>query len=249
MINNVTEVNQFDFLTCVYVDTGFIFMSIWVLERGSMNKAVLSNKQAVVAEITDKIKNSDSTVVCEYRGLSVAEVTELRRTLRAEDVEFKVYKNTMFERACDDCGFADLKDTLNGPNAFAFSKDATAPARVLAKFAKKHKALVLKKGIVEGKVVDEATIKELSSLPNRDGMLSMLLSCLQSPVSSFARVVKAVAEAKEAGAPVAETKAEAPAAEAKEEAPAKEAAPAEAAKEEAAPVEAAKEEAEAEAAA
>ena len=178
-------------------------MSIWVLERGNMNQAVLSNKQALVAEISDKIKDSQSTVVCEYRGLSVAEVTELRRALRAEDVDFKVYKNTMVERACEETGFGDLKDSLNGPNAFAFSSDATAPARVLAKFAKKHKALVLKKGIVEGKVVDEDTIKELSQLPNRDGMLSMLLSCLQSPVSSFARVVKAVAEAKEAGAPAA----------------------------------------------
>ncbi|MBP1530251.1 MAG: 50S ribosomal protein L10 [Erysipelotrichaceae bacterium] len=184
-----------------------------------MNQAVLSNKQAVVEEITKKIKDSQSTLVCEYRGLTVAEVTELRRGLREEGVDFKVYKNTMVERACDDCGFEDLKDALKGPNAFAFSEDATAPARVLAKFAKKHKALVLKKGIVEGKVVDEATIKELSLLPNRDGMLSMLLSCLQSPVSSFARVVKAVAEAKEAGTP-------APAAE--EAAPAAEAAPAEA---------------------
>ena len=130
-------------------------MSIWVLERGNMNQAVLSNKQALVAEISEKMKNSQSTVVCEYRGLSVAEVTELRRNLRAEDVDFKVYKNTMVERACEDCGFGELKDALNGPNAFAFSSDATAPARVLAKFAKKHKALVLKSGIVEGKVVDE----------------------------------------------------------------------------------------------
>ena len=186
-------------------------MSIWVLERGNMNQAVLSNKQAVVEEITKKIKDSQSTLVCEYRGLTVAEVTELRRGLREEGVDFKVYKNTMVERACDDCGFEDLKDALKGPNAFAFSEDATAPARVLAKFAKKHKALVLKKGIVEGKVVDEATIKELSLLPNRDGMLSMLLSCLQSPVSSFARAVKAVADAKEAGAPAPEA---APAAEA-----------------------------------
>ena len=187
-------------------------MSIWVLERGTMNKAVLSNKHAVVKEIVDKIKDSDSTVVCEYRGLSVAEVTELRRSLRAEGIDFKVYKNTMFERACDESGFEDLKDALSGPNAFAFSKDATAPARVLAKFAKKHKALVLKKGIVEGKVVDEATVKELSALPNRDGMLSMLLSCLQSPLSSFARAVKAVADSKgDAPAPKAE---EAPAAEA-----------------------------------
>ena len=198
-----------------YGYTGFYFMSIWVLERGNMNQAVLSSKQALVSEISDKIKNSQSTVVCEYRGLSVAEVTELRRKLRAEDVDFKVYKNTMVERACDESGFEDLKDALVGPNAFAFSSDATAPARVLAKFAKKHNALVLKKGIVEGKVVDEATIKELSALPNREGMLSMLLSCLQSPVSSFARVVKAVADAKEAQAPAEakteEVKAEAPA--------------------------------------
>ena len=104
-----------------------------------MNQAVLSNKQALVSEIIDKIKNSESTVVCEYRGLSVAEVTELRRNLRAEDVDFKVYKNTMFQRACDETGFEELKETLAGPNAFAFSKDATAPARVLATFAKKQR--------------------------------------------------------------------------------------------------------------
>ena len=188
-----------------------------------MNQAVLSQKQAIVTEISDKIKNSDSTVVCEYRGLSVAEVTELRRNLREENVDFKVYKNTMVERAVDDCGFGELKDVLTGPNAFAFSNDATAPARVLAKFAKKHKALVLKSGIVEGKVVDVDTIKELSLLPNHDGMLSMLLSCLQAPVSSFARVVKAVADAKEAGTPAPEAVAEvAPEAAPAEEKPAEE---------------------------
>lgn len=170
-----------------------------------MNKAILENKQAIVDEISEKIKTNDSTIVCEYRGLTVAEVSELRRNLRAEGVELKVYKNTMVERACEACGFEELKDSLVGPNAFAFSTDATAPARVLAKFAKKHEALVLKNGIVEGKVVSAETVKELSALPNRDGMLSMLLSCLQSPVSSFARVVKAVADAKgEAPAPAAE---------------------------------------------
>ena len=192
-----------------------------------MNQAVLSQKQAIVSEISEKMKNSDSTVVCEYRGLSVAEVTELRRNLKEENVELKIYKNTMVERAVEECGFADLKNSLTGPNALAFSTDATAPARVLAKFAKKHKALVLKSGIVEGKVVDEATIKELSLLPNRDGMLSMLLSCLQSPVSSFARVVKAVADAKESGAAPEEAPKQEEAAPAEEAKPAEEAAPAE----------------------
>ena len=164
-----------------------------------MNQAILSAKQDIVTEISSKIKDSDSTIIVEYRGLSVKEVTELRRNLRAEDVELKVYKNTMSLRAFDDCGFGGLKDSLTGPNAIVFSKDATAGARVLAKFAKKHKALVLKSGIVEGKEVGLDTIQELASLPNKDGMLSMLLSCLQSPVRSFACVVKAVADAKESG--------------------------------------------------
>lgn len=164
-----------------------------------MNQAVLSAKRDVVTEISAKIKDSESVVVVEYRGLSVAEVTELRRNLRADGVDFKVYKNTMVERAVEECGFNELKESLSGPNAIAFSKDAVAPARILSKFAKDHKALVLKSGIVEGKVVGLDTLTELSQLPNKEGMLSMLLSCLQSPVRSFACVVKAVAEAKEAG--------------------------------------------------
>lgn len=163
-----------------------------------MRQTVLEAKQAVVAEISNKLANSASTVVVEYRGLSVAEVTELRRELRKENVEFKIYKNSMSTRAAEASGFTDLVQHLTGPNAIAFSNDdAVAPSRVLAKFAKKHDALVFKSGIVEGKVVDVNTLKELSSLPNKEGMLSMLLSCLQSPVRSFACVVKAVADAKE----------------------------------------------------
>ena len=180
------------------MDTGFILYEYIGLERGIMNQAVLSAKQDVVSEISSKIKDSQSTVVVEYRGLTVAEVTELRRALRAENVDFKVYKNTMAQRAVEDLGFKELKESLKGPNAMAFSSDAVAPARVLAKFAKDHKALVLKSGIVEGKEVNLDTLKELANLPGRDGMLSMLLSCLQSPVRSFACVVKAVADAKEA---------------------------------------------------
>ena len=173
-----------------------------------MNQATLAMKQELVSEITDKIKDAGSVVVVEYRGLSVAEVTELRRNLRNEDVELKVYKNSMVERAVENCGYEELKETL---------KDATAPARVLAKFAKKHESLVLKSGIVEGKVVDLDTIKELASLPNREGMLSMLLSCLQSPVRSFACVVKAVSEAKENGDTKVEEVKEAEASESTEE--------------------------------
>ena len=118
-----------------------------------MNQDILDQKQAVIDEIAAKFETSVSSVVVEYRGLSVAEVTELRRALREEEVELKVYKNSMAQRACDNVGFGDLKDQLTGPNAIAFGKDAVAPARVLANFAKKHKALILKGAIVEGKVV------------------------------------------------------------------------------------------------
>lgn len=165
-----------------------------------MNQTVLNEKKALVEEIAKKLTDSASSIVVEYRGLSVAEVTELRRSLRKEEIEFKVYKNSMVQRAAQTSGFEALENDLVGPNAIAFSKDATAPCRVLAEFAKKHEALVLKTGIVEGKIVSKETIESLSKLPNKDGMISMLLGCLQSPVRSFACVVKAVADAKEAQA-------------------------------------------------
>ena len=174
-----------------------------------MNQAIIDSKKTVVSEIAQKMKESDSTVVVEYRGLTVAEMTQLRRDLRAEGVDFKIYKNSLAQRAAEEVGASDLTKDLVGPNAIAFGADAVAPARVLAKFAKKHDKLVLKSGIVEGKVVGVDTIKELASLPNREGMLS----CLQSPVRSFACAVKAVADSKEENGEAA-----APAAEASEEA-------------------------------
>ena len=122
----------------------------------------------------------------------------------------KVYKNTLASIAADNAGFGELKDSLTGPNAIAFGEDETAAARVMANFAKKHEALVLKAGIVEGKVVDTNTIKELSALPNREGMLSMLLSVLNAPVTSFARAVNAVAEARPADGAAAPAAEEAP---------------------------------------
>ncbi|MEG2837613.1 MAG: 50S ribosomal protein L10 [Erysipelotrichaceae bacterium] len=162
-----------------------------------MNQSIIDAKAAVVSEISTKFKESLSTVVVEYRGLSVGEVTELRRELRAEGVDFKVYKNSMAQRAAVEAGVDELVSNLTGPNAIAFGTDAVAPARVLAKFAKKHEFLVVKGGVVEGKIVDAATIQQLAKLPNREGMISMFLGCIQSPVRSFACAVKAVAESKE----------------------------------------------------
>ena len=184
-----------------------------------MSAEAIKAKSALVEEIATKLKDAQSAVIVEYRGLSVAEVTELRRSLRAEDVEFKIYKNTLVRRATESTGYEELNAQLTGPNAIAFGhSDAVAPARVLAKFAKDHEALVIKAGMVEGKVLDVEEIKEISKLPNREGMYSMLLGMLQAPVSKFARVVKAVAEAKpedgsaaaEEAAPVEEAAPETP---------------------------------------
>ena len=162
-----------------------------------MNEAIINSKKAVVTEIADKMKEAQSTVIVEYRGLSVAEVTQLRRELRTENVDFKVYKNSLAQRAAEAAGASELVKDLVGPNAIAFGNDAVAPARVLAKFAKDHEALVLKSGIVEGKVVGLDTIQKLSVLPNREGMIAKFMGCLQSPVRKFAVALNAVKEQKD----------------------------------------------------
>jgi Ribosomal protein L10 len=163
-----------------------------------MSVQAINEKKKIVAEISEKFNAAQSAVVVEYRGLNVAQITELRRKLRAENIDFKVYKNKMVQRAADDLGYSELNNSLVGPNAIAFgTEDAVAPARVLVDFAKKNKDLVVKGAMVEGRVVDETVVKELASLPDRDGMYSMLLSCLQAPIKSFAYAVKAVSEKEE----------------------------------------------------
>lgn len=165
-----------------------------------MKQNVLDAKVALVDEITGKFNEAVSSVVVEYRGLTVAEVTELRCLLREENIEFKVYKNSMVSRAAEAANLSDLTETLVGPNAIAFGNDAVAPARVLANFAKKHEALVIKSGVIEGTVVDAETVNKFAKLPNKEGLISMFLGCLQSPVIKFACAIKAVAEAKEENA-------------------------------------------------
>lgn len=164
-----------------------------------MNKNILAQKEADVNALAEKIEAASSVVLVEYRGLTVAEVTELRRALREEDVEFKVYKNAIARRASEKLGHNDFSAGLVGPNALAFGKDPVAPARVLAKFAKTHENLVLKNGIVDGSMVDSETIQKLSALPNKEGMLAKFASCLNAPVIKFAMTIKALAEAKENG--------------------------------------------------
>ena len=162
-----------------------------------MNK-VVEAKQAVVQEIADKFKSAASVVVVDYRGLTVAQVTELRKQLREAGVELKVYKNTLVRRATTEVGHEELNEVLTGPNAIAFSaEDVVAPARIINKFAKENEQLEIKAGLIEGAYASVEEIKALAELPSREGLLSMLLSVLQAPIRNLALVTKAVAEQKE----------------------------------------------------
>lgn len=160
--------------------------------------SVIEQKKSVVQEITDQFRESQTTVVVNYRGLDVAEVTALRKELRDAGVEYKVYKNTMTRRAVANVELEELNDTLVGPTAVAFSKDdVIAPARIINNFAKEHEALEIKGGVIEGEVATIDQIKELAQLPDHDGLVSMLLSVLQAPIRNLAYATKAIAEQKE----------------------------------------------------
>ncbi len=162
-----------------------------------MSSAIEAKKQ-IVQEIADKLKNSKATVVVDYRGLNVAEVTELRKQLREAGVEFKVYKNTLTRLAAESAEVAELNEALTGPNAIAFStEDVIAPAKILNDFAKKHEALEIKAGVIEGNVATKEEVQALAELPSREGLLSMLLSVLQAPIRNLALATKAVADQKE----------------------------------------------------
>ncbi len=168
-----------------------------------MNEKVLANKQEIVKEIVTNFQESASAIVVEYRGISVGDMTDLRRQLRDEGVDIKVFKNTLVRRATAEVGYQELDDYLVGPNAIAFSSDAVAPSRVLSKFAKKNRKLVIKQGIVEGRVVDLDAIKELASLPNKEGMIAMLLGAIQSPIRQFAYAVSQIEPEETEAAPKA----------------------------------------------
>ncbi|SCX19061.1 large subunit ribosomal protein L10 [Lachnospiraceae bacterium YSD2013] len=192
----------------------------------SANEAIKAQKAAIVAEISEQIKDADSIVVVDYRGLTVAEDTKLRKALREEGVVYKVYKNTFITSAIKGTDFEGIAPYLEGPTAIAIGKeDATAPARVIAKFAKDAKALEIKGGVVEGNVYDVKGIEKIATIPSRDQLISKLLGSLQSPITNFARVMNQLAEKGGAQACAAPAQEAAPAV---EEAPAAEEAPAEA---------------------
>ena len=148
------------------------------------NTKILEKKQAIIDEISDKVKSSASVVLFEYHGLTVAETNELRRKLRETGSDFKVYKNTLAMRALNDLKI-DLGE-LDGPKAMAFGTDAVAPIKVLSDYAKNHPTLELKVGYVDGEKADEAMLKSLAAIPSREGLLTMLAGGLMEHVKNFA---------------------------------------------------------------
>ncbi len=176
------------------------------------SQTVLENKQKIVDEIGSKLQRATAAVLTDYRGLNVSEATRLRKELREAGVEYRVLKNTLTKLAAEKVGLGSLNPYLAGPTAIAFSyDDPVAPARILAKFSKDSKKLVLKSGLLEGVVIDGAAIAALAALPSREILLAQVLAGFQSPVvgfvnvmqgnlSNFARVVNAIKEQKEKAA-------------------------------------------------
>lgn len=160
---------------------------------------IVELKGQVVSEIAEKLEKSSSTVIVDYRGLTVEEVTELRKKFREANVEYKVYKNTLVRRAAKQVGITDLNDeSLVGPNAIAFGyEDPVAPARVISDFMKDHPKLELKMGIVEGEFYGKEQIEEFSKIPSREVLIAKLLGSLKAPVSNFAYLIDALIKKQE----------------------------------------------------
>ena len=155
-------------------------------------KEVLAKKAEAVANISSEIQKSESYVIVEYRGLTVAQMTTLRRDLAKIGGKLTVYKNNLVERAAKENGY-DLDDFLAGPNAFvSATEDPVGVPSLLYKFAKKNPSLVIKGGIVEKKVVGAEEMAAVSKLPTKPTLIAMLLGCLQSPITKFAYVAKII---------------------------------------------------------
>lgn len=156
-------------------------------------------KEAKVAEIKEKLEKAQGVVLADYQGLTVEEDTQLRKNLREAGVEYKVYKNKLVARAAEELGLGDVVSHLEGPVSIAFGyEDATAPARILNDFAKNHKKIELKAGIVEKVVYDKEMIVKIASIPSKEVLIAKLLGSIKAPLSNLAYLLNAIKEKKEA---------------------------------------------------
>ncbi len=152
-------------------------------------------KREIVDQIKDKIQRASSFVILDYKGLTVAEDTQLRNEFRKADIEYRVLKNTLVKIALNELGYTDFDADLNGPTAVAFSYgDAIAPSKIAAQSIKKLNKMSIKCGMLDGKYVDEATVQALSKVPNKETLLAMLLSVLQAPIRGLAVALNEIAK-------------------------------------------------------
>ena len=152
-------------------------------------------KKPVIDEIKAHVESAKAVVLVDYRGLTVEQDTALRKKLRDAGIVYKVYKNTFLNMAMEGTVYAELAKHLEGPTAVAFSSDdATAPARVLAEFAKDHQALEFKGGVIDGTYYDEKGLQVIATIPSKEVLISRLLGSMMSPITNFARVLKQIAE-------------------------------------------------------
>ena len=165
--------------------------------------ANLEAKKVVVSEIVEKLKNAECMMVVSYSGLTVEQVTELRKQCRESDVHYCVLKNRLVNRALEELKIEGLENLLEGPNAFVFSeKDVTAGPKIISQFIEKNKltSLEIKGGLLGTEVIDVKTIKGLASTPSREELLATMVGCLVSPVSALVSVLEQIAEKKESAA-------------------------------------------------
>ncbi len=178
------------------------------------SKQILESKQAIVAELAEKIRKAQSGVVVKYQGITVGDDTIMRKKLREANVEYVVMKNSLTGRACDEVGYGEIKEHLTGMNAIAISyTDPVAPAKILKEYAEKIETFEIRAGFLEGKVIDQATVNELADIPSREVLLSRFLGSIQSPISGFARALQAIIDKQSEGTEAPASEEEAPAAE------------------------------------
>ena len=169
------------------------------------NAKVLSEKQAIVAELTEKIQKATAGVIVDYKGITVEEDTALRKECREGGVDYAVVKNTLLRFAFNNCGLNELDDQLNGTTSLAIAADPVAPARVIAEFAKKlNGRFEIKGGFLEGKVVPMETVNALASIPALPVLQAQVLGTMLAPISALACVIKQIAEKQGAPAEAAE---------------------------------------------
>lgn len=159
------------------------------------NASVLELKKQQVAELSEKLSKAVTGVVVDYKGITVADDTALRKELRENGVEYFVVKNTILGRAIEGTDLEEMKSVLEGTTAIALSnEDYTAAARILSKFAESHENFKVKSGFLDGKVVDTATIDSLAKLPTKEVLLATVCSAFQAPIAAFARAVQAIVD-------------------------------------------------------